>query len=210
MPIESEQLDRDALLMLYAADELSPAQAAELEGQLAADPSLAAQLQRIRDLLSHADDAVRAIDEAQRLPVSTAVAARSAARIMQQWSVDRLRNRVTAEKKVTGVPWWIYPSAAAAVLIVGFLIWSGRQEVPSMPSLNPTPDSVATAESAPVDGQPTTDPEDLLAAQLSAAIESSNNSIALAVDNSAQASAQADSTDDSGAFFLSPREESSQ
>ena len=210
MPTESEQLDRDALLMLYAVDELSPAQAAELEAKLSADPSLAQQLQQVRDLLSQADETVRAIDEVQRLPVSDAVAVRSAARAMQQWSVDRLRNRVEPEKKVTGIPWWIYPSAAAAVLIIGFLIWSGRQEVPSMPSLNPTPDSVATADSASVDDQATTNPEDVLAERLGATIESSNKSIALAVDNSAQASAQADSTDDSGAFFLSPREESSQ
>ncbi len=201
MPPEPEQLDRDALLMLYAADELPPAQAAALEVQLAADPSLAAQLQQVRDLVSHADDVVRSMDETQRPPVSSAVAVRRAARAMQQWTIDRMRSRIEPEKKTFAIPWWIYPSAAAAILIVGFLVWSGKQEIPSLPAEQPSNVAVDDQPANTGTNTATSSDTDDLANRLDATF--ANSSVAMAVD-------QTDSTDDSGAFFLSPREEQAQ
>jgi anti-sigma factor RsiW len=136
MPTETEQLDQDALLMLYVADELSAEQRAELEGRLAGDPELAAELARLRDARDVCFAALARADGRGRLPMSEGVAVRRVGRAMRQWQVERelARNAAAPAAPRRKLAWWVYPSAAAAAIIVGFLVWSVRQPVgASMP-----------------------------------------------------------------------------
>jgi hypothetical protein len=75
------------------------------------------------------------LDRLQRPPVGDGVATRRAMRAMQQWQTSRMsRLRSPAVVKSLPLPWWMYPAAAAAALIIGFLVWSSRQEVGPMPA----------------------------------------------------------------------------
>jgi hypothetical protein len=127
---EPEHFDRDALLMLYAAGEMPAEQMAKFEEQLVNDPALVADLQGVREAMDKFDANLRAMDRQQRQPVSDAVAIRRVERAMQQWAVDRLRRPTNQPAPVRRMPWWSYPTAAAALLIIGFLIWSERQPIP--------------------------------------------------------------------------------
>ena len=117
--------------MLYAAGELPAEQQAALEARLAAEPELAAELARLRAAEEHCFAALALADEHDRLPVSEGVAVRRVARAMRQWLLDRTvaysaGAPVAARRKL---PWWVYSSATAAALLVGFLVWSVRQPV---------------------------------------------------------------------------------
>src|SRR5689334_6487595 len=126
-----EQLDREALILAYASDELPDAQKAAFEAQLKSDPSLAAELTRVREALNVVSLSLAQFDTMQRAPVQDAVAVRRASRAIGQWTIDRLRPKEAAPTQQFAMPWWIYPSAAAAIVVISFLIWSGRQNVPT-------------------------------------------------------------------------------
>ena len=142
---EPEQLDREASLMLYASGEMSPEQRVAFEAQLASDAALAADLQRAHEAMGAAEQSIRALDERQRPPVSASVAVRRAERAMQQWAVDRLRAPAGPAKLGRRMPWWSYPVAAAAIVIISFLVWSGRQEVPAIEADRQTQSNIAMA-----------------------------------------------------------------
>jgi hypothetical protein len=132
MPNKLEQLDREAELLLYLADELPAGQKANLEARLAADPQLAAELQSLRQSESACIAALDRADAHERLPTSESVAVRRVSRAMQQWHLDRVTSPVVAIRRNLSLPRWVYPTAAAAILLVGFLVWTSKQEVPPM------------------------------------------------------------------------------
>ena len=141
MPIELDQHDHTAAtatLMLYVSGELEPAEREAFERRLAAEPALAAEVEQARG----AHDAVAAqlarADAHGRLPVNEAVAVRRVSRAISTWQVNRNAAPAAAVKPAWRLPWWAYPTAAAASLIVGFLVWSSRQEIRS---LAPSPDA---------------------------------------------------------------------
>jgi len=142
-----EQPELEAQMVLYIAGELTNGQQRAFEQRLASDPRLSAELTKLRETQVFCADALRAMDEQRRLPVNEGVAVRRVGRAMAQWQVDRARRAVIITGKTRRVPAWSYPVAAAAVLIIGFLIWSSRQPISPLPA----PDGVAAA---PMDGSP--------------------------------------------------------
>ena len=66
------------------------------------------------------------------MPVSEGVAVRRVSRAIQQWQVDRIRATPMTKKRGLPLPWWSYPTAVAAAIIIGFLIWSSRQPIPGI------------------------------------------------------------------------------
>jgi hypothetical protein len=126
---DQSNLDREALLMLYAAGEMPPARRAEFEAQLATDVALAAELQQVREGMQRCDAALAELDAWQRPPTNDAVAVRRAERAMQQWAVKRLRRPSQRHSAQRRMPWWSYPAAAAAIIVVSFIIWSERQPI---------------------------------------------------------------------------------
>jgi anti-sigma factor RsiW len=153
---ELNDLDLDSQLMLYIAGELTNGAKSALEKRLAADPKLAAELARLRETQLFCADALKVGDEQLRFPVSEGVAVRRVGRVMAQWQVDRARTVAATAVKSRRIPVWAYPAAAAAILIIGFLVWSSRQPI----ALPPSPDTVARDTNV-VDDQP--DPQDALA-----------------------------------------------
>jgi len=193
-----QQLDRDALVLAYAAGELPEAQKVSFEAQLAGDPALAAELVRVREGLELASVSIGQLDATQRAPVQDGVAVRRASRAIGQWTIDRLRPKEAPVKQPFTVPWWVYPSAAAAMIIVSFLIWSSRQQVPT---------NVAATDNIPAINTDTAldaaEKENLLADSLEKQFDPPTE---VAIDDSSRASASTD-TEDMGPLFLSPQEE---
>ena len=125
------ELDNDALLLLYVADELAPEDLADVEQQLGVDAVLRAELAIVRAGTSAATaalDAVEALDPPVGISASAeTVALRRVGRVLRQRQVERLaRNRpVAPPQKQPRFPSWAYPAAAAAVLLMATLAWRG-------------------------------------------------------------------------------------
>jgi hypothetical protein len=130
MAAQVEQLDLESTLMLYAADELPAAERSAMDARLAAEPALASRLELLCSSRRICFDALERDDQQDRLPTSQGVAVRRVARAMRQWQVDRLvaRPSAPAAPRRLRIPGWTYPTAAAMILI-GFLVWSVRQPV---------------------------------------------------------------------------------
>ena len=136
MPNQIDQLDADSLMVLYIAGELTNGDKAAFERRVASDPKLADELARLRETQVFCFEALRAGDEAMRLPVSEGVAVRRVGRALVQWQVDRARLVAANGIKTRRIPAWAYPAAAAAILIIGFLTWSSRQPIALPPAGN--------------------------------------------------------------------------
>jgi anti-sigma factor RsiW len=121
------ELDTDSLLVLYLAGELTNGDRAVLERRLANEPALAAELQRVREAQGFCTDAIGRADNVGRMPVSEGVAIRRVSRVIQQWQADRVREKPATLARRLPLPWWSYPVAAAAAIIIAFLVWSSRQ-----------------------------------------------------------------------------------
>jgi anti-sigma factor RsiW len=135
MASQLNDLDTDSLLLMYLAGELSNGVKSSLERRLASEPELAAELERVREANAFCIDLLQKDDELNRLPTSEAVAIRRVSRAMQQWHVHRVAS-VEPRKRGLLLPWWCYPTAAAAAIIIGFLVWSFRQQTNSLPAVD--------------------------------------------------------------------------
>src|SRR5207237_9735977 len=98
----------------------------------AIEPALVAELTRLREAQEFCAGTIKSVDDQARLPVGEGVAVRRVSRAIQQWQVDRIRTTPATKKRGLPLPWWSYPTAAAAAIIIGFLIWSSRQPIPSI------------------------------------------------------------------------------
>ena len=130
---EPEQLDRDALLMLYLAQEMPAAEREAFEQRLAGDEALAVELEALRSAQDVSFAALAHGDSARRLPASESVAARRVSRAIHQWHVGRVKPSSETRRRGLPLPWWCYPAAAAASIVTAFLVWSSRQEIGPMP-----------------------------------------------------------------------------
>jgi anti-sigma-K factor RskA len=135
MPVPLDQLDREAAAMLYVAGELEPAEREAFERRLASETGLAAEVERLRAAQRAITASLESLDAQQRLPVNEGVAVRRASRAIGAWLTARTVSVMPPVKKGWPFPWWSYPVAAAACLIVGFLVWSTSQDVQPMSAL---------------------------------------------------------------------------
>jgi anti-sigma factor RsiW len=136
-------LDNDSLLVLYISGELANGEKAAFERRLANEPALAAELEKLRAAQTFCAETIASADATAHMPVGEGVAVRRVSRAMQQWQVDHIRATQTTHKKGLPLPWWSYPVAVAASLIVGFLVWSSRQSVEKLandPTVNTSAD----------------------------------------------------------------------
>jgi hypothetical protein len=123
--------DRQAILLMYLAEELGAEDRREVEEMLRGDASLAAELEEIRAAQIAVMAAIGALDQSAPLAVSTPVVVRQVSRLMKQWQVDRLaRPAAEAQKKGPRFPWWAYPAAsaaAAACVLIALMVWWGMK-----------------------------------------------------------------------------------
>lgn len=122
------QLDRDSLLVLYLAGELAAEDRRRVEGMLAADEALRAELDVLQAVQGMVEEGLDQTDRVQPLPVDTRVLERRVGRIMREWQAKRPPTPETVVQKVVGLkyPWWAYPATAAAAVTLAFLVWWGN------------------------------------------------------------------------------------
>ena len=121
MSVQLDNLDRESAMILYLAGELEPAEREAFERRLAAEPKLAAEVEQLRAAQQSVVSELQRADTSARLPVSEGVAVRRVSRAMSSWLVGRNAAPIQIVRKNAPLPWWSYPSAIAASLIIGFL-----------------------------------------------------------------------------------------
>lgn len=147
-----EGLNKESLLLLYAADELPAADRAAVERMLAGDADLRGALASLQGAMQSYCQGMAALD-ADGTTADTA-AVRRIGQVMRQRLTDKL---VAADapapdsKGWTRYPWWAYPAVGAAVVLVSFLSWWGTR--PDRPLVIPAdrPNVVAKSETPPED-----------------------------------------------------------
>ena len=112
---------------MYLADELPVEDRAEVERRLAGDAGLQAEFERLREAQDAFTSAMRLLDAGSRLPVPERVGVRRVAGAIRQWQADRMtRAEAPAPKAALRYPWWAYPVAAAASVVIAFVVWWGN------------------------------------------------------------------------------------
>lgn len=114
----------EAIALMYAADELSSEDRAEVEHKLASDDNLAQELRQILQSQKAFSNIMQRLDRAQRLPISQAAAVRQVSRALTQWGIDRLAPKAPPPlRRGLRLPWWSYPMATAAAMLLSLLVW---------------------------------------------------------------------------------------
>lgn len=154
-----QQLENnEVILLMYLADELQLEDKAEVEQKLAGDAGMRAELSEMRTAHAAYAGVMARLDATTRLPTPETVAVRQASRLVRQWATERLaRPPAKPQPKGLPLPWWCYPVASAASVLIGFLVWWGNHSELVVPS-----DQVATVnhDRPPV---PATEPSPALA-----------------------------------------------
>src|SRR5947208_3538628 len=129
-------MDNDAMLLMYLAGELPAEEHAQLAQRLAHDPALGEQLERVRALnggiariMDEADRGVGATEESRR---AAAVRRVSRAMVKQHVTTPAATGSTLeyGQRPRFMLPRWLYPFAAAAVIIGGMVTlvqWGGSK-----------------------------------------------------------------------------------
>jgi anti-sigma factor RsiW len=151
MPNLLQQLENnEAILLMYLAGELPDADRAEVEQTLAADPALRAELAE----LAAANDGVTALLaqlDATRAPARVDAAARFVGQAVTAAAARRPALRLAGAtdddapiaRRRLRMAWWAYPVAAAAIVIIGIMIYPGskpRGTTPTNPQIVMAPE----------------------------------------------------------------------
>jgi anti-sigma factor RsiW len=146
MPNLLQQLENnEVVLLMYLADELPAVDRAEVEQMLAGDASLREKLEELRAAHTAVLNAVQELDR-QSPPLSEAAAVRQVSRAMRQWQIDHFSQKQDiSPKRGLRYPWWLYPLASAAAIVLAVMIWWGmKSDAPQQ--LARTPDGVVDDE----------------------------------------------------------------
>lgn len=154
-----QQLENnEAVLLMYMAGELPDADRAEVEQMLAADPALRASLAEMTSMHDHMIAMLSQADSALHLSRREA-AVRQVSLAINQAKVDGLRAPAPAShpaRSRTRIPVWAYPVAAAALLVIGIMIFNGQHPT-AAPGPEPAKNAIVMA-----DYLPHSNPDDLL------------------------------------------------
>jgi len=120
------QSNREAVLLLYLADELPGADRAELERILSSDSGLRMELEGVRELQAAVAGGLEQMDVARPLHVSEEVSTRRVMREIRRFQLE-LSSRAPVQLEASSLrswPKWVYPVGAAAAAIVMVLgLW---------------------------------------------------------------------------------------
>lgn len=128
-----EKLDNnEQILLMYLAGELPPGDQADVERLLAVDAGLRQSLAELQAAQTLVDEALGNLDAASPLPVSAEATARQTARAMRQ----RMAEPKVAVTSPVGERsprswWWLYPTVAAASVLIVAMLWLNRQAGPT-------------------------------------------------------------------------------
>jgi len=126
MPSLIHNLDRDALLMLYLAGELSAEDHAEVDAMLARDPALRAAYEQMVGAQDLVLASLSAADAKLPLPAPVQSSVRRVGAAMDQWHIDQINARQEPVQRQRRKYGWVYSVAAIAAMIVVtvFILWS--------------------------------------------------------------------------------------
>jgi hypothetical protein len=118
--------NNESLLLMYSSGELSADDRLEVEQMLAGDAVLRQELADIESAYQFAIGSLAELDADRAAIAGENHAIRQAKRAMKQWQIDRLnRQPVREPAPARRVPSWAYPSAVAAMLLIGMLTYWG-------------------------------------------------------------------------------------
>ena len=118
--------NNESLLLMFLSGELPPEDHADVQQMLAGDAGLRAELSRLQASYDFAMDSLTRLDADRAAAAGESHAIRQARRAMKQWQVDRLnRQPMQAPAARRHIPAWVYPSAVAAMLLIGTLTYWG-------------------------------------------------------------------------------------
>lgn len=123
-----QQLENnEAILLMYLADELEPQDRAEVEEMLASDAHLRDELEQLRESHQMVLTGLDELEAADAIKLPKEASLRQIGRRIRQW---QLQNRPTTipltQRKGLAYPWWAYPTAAAAAVLLAFTVWWGN------------------------------------------------------------------------------------
>lgn len=128
MPSYLQQLENnESILLMYLADELDAQDRAEVAQMLATDAGLRGELAHLEAQQEDLAAGLAKLDRLEPLVVSQAVAGRRVGRALAQWHAARTAKSTSTVKAGPRYPWWAYPAAAAAAVMLAFLVWWGNQ-----------------------------------------------------------------------------------
>jgi anti-sigma factor RsiW len=128
-----QQLNNESLLLMYIAGELPAEDRMEVEQMLKTDPRMRAQMEELRVAQEGLERALQAADAQERLALAVGTAARRVGQAVNTWNARRLAMPAAHEGRRIRVPWWTYPVAAAAVLVLAVAYWVMTTEIPGGP-----------------------------------------------------------------------------
>ncbi len=137
MPPLLQQLENnEAVLLMYLADELPSEDRLEVEQMIASDPGMERELKQLRLAQQTVLSGLNDLDQATPMPVSESVTLRQVSRVMKQWHVDRFTRppQVAEVRPQLRFPWWVYPCASAASILIATMVWWGFKPETSDPS----------------------------------------------------------------------------
>ena len=116
--------NNEQILLMYLADELPAADRYEVEQMLASDVSLRGEFDRLQEVHQFVDRELARLDDIHPTALSSEFAARSVGReIRQRLARPKVALSAPAREQSTRSWRWLYPTAAAAAVIVGALLW---------------------------------------------------------------------------------------
>jgi hypothetical protein len=127
MPSHIHNLDRESILLMYLADELSVEDRAEVQQMLSSDRVLCQQHDELVAMMQLTGDGLAALDNKSPMPAPMASSIRQVSRAINQWNVDRM---AAARPEVQTLParrfgWAATIAAVAACILIGFFVmWS--------------------------------------------------------------------------------------
>src|SRR4051794_1433122 len=131
--------NKEALLVLYLANELSAGEGAEVERMLASEEPMRAMLEELRGAAGTITAALARLDESQPLPAAeVAAVARRTVRSMTQWQTRQLATQTAPARNSNprrGLAGWrgYALAAAVAILFIGLYVYWGQQGITSTP-----------------------------------------------------------------------------
>jgi anti-sigma factor RsiW len=130
MPSLLEQLGNEQAMLMHLAGELPPEDAAELEAMLDIDRHLKHEATELRQMQNLVFSSLERLDRLEPPPVADALAIRD---VRRELNLRRL-SLVSSVSHAKGIgkhlryPWWAYPMATAAAVLLAFLVWWGNSD----------------------------------------------------------------------------------
>jgi anti-sigma factor RsiW len=186
-------LTDEALLLMYAADELPSSDRAEVDRRLIASSELRAQLDQLRHLNGAVMSAIDSLDRADGITTDLASSRRVAREIRRHQTELAVRPAQSAPNPRRNLAWLTYPAAAAAAIAFVLLGLWGVGAFDSMIKVVVPPDQITRV-------QPRVDPDqhrDTILAELIGSFDSTRS----AGDEESLRMRFSSDEDDRGLFF---------